>query len=98
LPDEGGANRNPSGFVPRDCGSGRGEERNPDFSAVIDDREARRCATALHCRHIGTLGIIVLAKRKSIIPSIRSHMERLKEAGLWLSDALVDQVCRKSGE
>ena len=71
---------------------------NPGFWAVIDDREARRCATALHCRHTGTLGIIVLAKRRGIIPSIRGYIERLKEAGLWLSDELVDQVCRKSGE
>lgn len=71
---------------------------NPDFWAVIDDREARRCATALHCRHTGTLGIIVLAKRRGIIPSIRAYIERLKEAGLWLSDELIDQVCRMSGE
>lgn len=71
---------------------------NPDFWAVIDDREARRCAMALNCRHTGTLGIIVLAKRRGVIPSIRGYLERLKEAGLWLSDELVDQVCRKSGE
>ena len=71
---------------------------NRDFWAVIDDREARRCATALHCRHTGTLGIIVLAKRRGIIPSVRGYIERLKEAGLWLSDELFDQVCRKSGE
>lgn len=71
---------------------------NPDFWAVIDDREARRCAMALHCRHTGTLGILVLAKRRGIIPSIRVYIEKLKEAGLWLSDELVDQVCQKSGE
>jgi len=71
---------------------------NPGFWAVIDDREARRCATALHCRHTGTLGIIVLAKRRGVIPTIRGYLERLKEAGLWLSDELVDQVSRKSGE
>jgi predicted nucleic acid-binding protein len=71
---------------------------HPDFWAVIDDREARRCAMALHCRHMGTLGIMVLAKKRGVIPSIRRSLERLKEAGLWLSDALIDQVCRKSGE
>jgi predicted nucleic acid-binding protein len=71
---------------------------HPDFWAVLDDREARRCSTALHCRFIGTLGIIVLAKKRGVIPSIRRNLERLKEAGLWLSDELVDQVCRRSGE
>jgi predicted nucleic acid-binding protein len=71
---------------------------HPEYWAVIDDREARRCAMALHCHHTGTLGIIVLAKRRGIIRSIREYLERLKEIGLWLSDDLVDQVCRKSGE
>ncbi|MEW6262539.1 MAG: DUF3368 domain-containing protein [Thermodesulfobacteriota bacterium] len=71
---------------------------HPDCWAVIDDREARRCALALNCRHTGTLGIIVLAKRRGIISSIREYSERLKEAGLWLSTELIDQVCRNSGE
>ena len=71
---------------------------HPDYRAVIDDREARRCALALRCRHTGTLGIIVLARRRGIIPSVREHLERLKTVGLWLSDELVDQVCRMSGE
>ena len=35
--------------------------RNADCWAVMDDREARRCAMSLGCRFIGTLGIIVLA-------------------------------------
>lgn len=71
---------------------------HPDYWAVIDDREARRCAMALHCRYTGTLGIIVLAKRRGIIPSIREYLGKLKEAGLYLSDELIDQVCRKAGE
>jgi predicted nucleic acid-binding protein len=71
---------------------------HPDFWAVLDDREARRCSMALHCHYIGTLGIIALAKRRGVIPSIRRYLERLKEAGLWLSDELVDKVCSKSGE
>ena len=69
-----------------------------NYWAVVDDREARRCAMALHCPHTGTLGIIVLAKRRGVIPSIRAYLQRLKKAGLWLSDELVDQVCRNSGE
>ena len=72
--------------------------QNPGFWAVIDDREARRCAAALHCRHTGTLGIIVLAKKRGVISSIRESLKKLREAGLWLSEELVDQVCLKSGE
>lgn len=41
---------------------------HPDHWAVIDDREARRCALALRCRYTGTIGIIILATRRGIIP------------------------------
>ncbi len=71
---------------------------NPEYWAVIDDREARRCAISLGCRYIGTVGIIVLAKRKGIIPSVYDSLEKLKNAGLWLSDTFINEVCKKAGE
>jgi predicted nucleic acid-binding protein len=42
--------------------------KNPQYWAVIDDKEARRCAASLGCRFTGTVGIILLAKRRGIIP------------------------------
>jgi len=56
--------------------------KNPDYWAVIDDREARRCAMSLGCRHMGTIGIILLAKRRGIIPSVRESLHKLHTAGL----------------
>jgi len=49
--------------------------RNEDWWAVMDDREARRCAASLKCRFIGTLGIIVLAKNRGIIKSVRQSLK-----------------------
>lgn len=72
--------------------------RNPDFWAVIDDREARRCALSLGCRYIGTVGIILLAKRRDIISSVGESLEKLQNAGLWLSETFIKEVCRKAGE
>jgi predicted nucleic acid-binding protein len=72
--------------------------RDPQYWAIIDDREARRCALSLHCRYTGTVGVLVLAKRRELIPSIRESLERLVAAGLWLSSDLKDQVCLKFGE
>jgi len=71
---------------------------NPDFFAVIDDREARRCATSLGCRHIGTVGIILLAKRRGIITSVKEGLKKLQDAGLWLSEGFIKEVCRKVNE
>src|SRR3989338_8870946 len=72
--------------------------KNPEHWAVIDDREARRCAVSLGCRYTGTVGIIVLAKKKGIITSVNDSMEKLRNAGLWLSETFVNEVCKKAGE
>ena len=72
--------------------------RNEDWWAVMDDREARRCAASLKCRFIGTLGIIVLAKRRGIVKSVRQSLKKLQDAGFWISDTLVNEICREAGE
>jgi len=71
---------------------------NKEYWAIIDDREARRCAISLGCHYTGTVGIIVLAKKKGIITSVRDSMEKLRNAGLWLSETFVNEVCKKAGE
>ncbi|TLD43587.1 MAG: hypothetical protein JETT_0018 [Candidatus Jettenia ecosi] len=84
---------------------GRGESavlsyalQNPKFWAVVDDREARRCAISLGCYYTGTVGIILLAKRRGVISSVRESLEKLQNAGLWLSDSFIENVCRKANE
>ena len=72
--------------------------KNPQYWAVIDDKEARRCAASLGCRFTGTVGIILLAKRRGIIPSVYECLKKLQKAGLWLSEVFVKEVCRKANE
>lgn len=72
--------------------------KNPNFWAVIDDREARRCAMSLGCRYTGTVGIILLAKRRGIIPSVREGLYKLRNAGLWLSETFIQEMCQKANE
>ena len=72
--------------------------KNSKFYAVIDDREARRCAASLGCHHIGTVGIILLAKRRGIVSSVKDSLNKLQAAGLWLSDSFIKEVCLKVRE
>jgi predicted nucleic acid-binding protein len=72
--------------------------KNPEFFAVMDDREARRCAKSLQCRYIGTLGMVALAKKRGVIHSVRETVSRIQNAGLWVSGSLVDEICRTVGE
>ncbi len=73
-------------------------QKNPDCWAVIDDREARRCAASLGCRYTGTIGIILLAKRRGIIKSVRESITKLQSAGLWLAESFITKVCQQAGE
>lgn len=71
---------------------------HPDYRAVIDDSAARRCARSLGISTLGTGGILVLAKRRGLIPSATQAIERVREVGLWLSDDIVNLLKHKAGE
>jgi predicted nucleic acid-binding protein len=42
--------------------------------------------------------MIVLAKRRGLIPSVLNPIQALRNAGLWLSDDLVNLLKRQAGE
>lgn len=68
------------------------------YTALIDDAAARRCAISLNVSTLGTGGVIVLAKRRGIVPSVSEPIESLRNAGLWLSDNLVSLLKQQAGE
>lgn len=71
---------------------------HPDCTAMIDDAAARRCAVSLNMATLGTAGMVVLAKRRGLIPSIHEPIQALRQAGLWLSDDLVQLLKKQAGE
>jgi len=84
---------------------GRGESEvisfallNPTYRVVLDDREARRCSETLGCKCIGTAGILVLARRRNLLPSLRDSFIKLSNSGIWLSRDLIEELCRQEGE
>lgn len=71
---------------------------HPPLRAVIDDRQARRCAKTLGIPMFGTGGLLVLAKRRGLLTSVGDAALKLRQAGLWMSDELVDQLRALAGE
>lgn len=81
-------------------GLGKGESEviaftiaSTGYEAVLDDLEARKCAATFKIPLRGTVGIILLAKKKNIIPAAKPLIEALKTAGLrfnndWITKAL----------
>ncbi|HAZ48245.1 MAG TPA: DUF3368 domain-containing protein [Cyanobacteria bacterium UBA11369] len=86
-----------------DLGKGKSEVlslalNNPDCAAIIDDRAARRCSQSLSITTIGTGRLIILAKQRGLIPLVSPRIQALRDAGLWLSDHLVNLLKIQAGE
>jgi len=64
-------------------------QHNRAYTAIVDDRTARRCARVLGIGILGTAGVVVLAKRCGLIGSVEEALRRLQGAGLWLSEQLI---------
>jgi len=68
--------------------------RNQGWTVVLDDRAARRCAHALAIPVIGTLGIILRAKKEGLIQEAVPILKKLQGAGFHLDDHVVAEALR----
>lgn len=70
----------------------------PQFEAIIDDRAARKCAQVqgILCR--GTLGVVLAAKKRGIIPAAKPFCEQLLQAGMLIDTSLVRDALNLADE
>lgn len=73
-------------------------ENKKNYTALIDDRAARKCAETLRIRTLGTGGILVLAKKRGLINSVGEALDKLKNVGLYISDEIVELLKKQAGE
>lgn len=86
-----------------DLGSGETEVLsfaliNSAYVPVLDDSAAKKCATAFGISTLGTGSVLILAKEKGLIDSVGSAMHKLRNAGMWISDSVVELIKSKAGE
>jgi predicted nucleic acid-binding protein len=68
-------------------------------TVVLDDEAARRCARTLDLPVLGTLGLVLRAKRAGLIPSSVTVLEALRSAGFRLDNKTIrDALRRVTGE
>jgi uncharacterized protein len=65
---------------------------------ILDDEPARRLALSLGLPVIGTLGIILAAKRRGLLLSIRSEMDSLLATGFFIGAELFNELLQLAGE
>jgi predicted nucleic acid-binding protein len=68
------------------------------WEAVLDDRAARRCAEVMKVPVTGSIGVILAAKKRGIIPHAAVLISALQGAGAYLSEALVKTALQLVGE
>jgi predicted nucleic acid-binding protein len=66
--------------------------RNPGTVAVLDDKAARRSATALGIQVVGTLGILLAAKQGGLVESLQVAVDRVRNCGLFVDDAVASRI------
>ncbi len=69
-----------------------------DIKAVIDDGLARKCAETYNIPFLGTLGIILLAKKQCSISKARPVMYELKRHGMYLKESTLNPALVLVGE
>ena len=70
----------------------------PGRIVLLDDALARRIARAAELKVWGTLKILLEAKAQGLTGSIDPVIERLKDAGMWISDEVRWRVLTLAGE
>lgn len=65
---------------------------------ILDDQEGRRAARQESLVITGTIGVLIEAREKGLLPSIRRELDRLIEAGMWLDELFYHRILQEFGE
>ncbi len=70
----------------------------PDSTIILDDYRARKVAEKLKINYTGTIGVIIRAKIKGIIPSIKPLLSKIKQTDFRLTNEVEQQALKEAGE
>jgi len=71
---------------------------NPHSLLIIDEKKGRKVASNNRLEIIGTLGVLLLAKKKSIIPSVKDKINFLAQHKFRFNQAVVTKLLTEGGE
>jgi len=59
---------------------------------ILDDLKARRLAEALELKYTGSIGILILAKRKGLIEDVDQLIMKIQETNFRLTNPIIDKL------
>ena len=69
-----------------------------DSVVILDDYKARKFAESLGIQIIGTIGIIIKAKRQGVIESIKPFLQKIRQTDFRISEEIEKRALEESGE
>ena len=89
--------------LPIDLGRGEREaialaiESGSDL-VILDDQQGRLVSRDKGLSVTGTVGVLIEAKERGFVPSLRSEIDRMIEAGMWISEVFYHRILKEYGE
>lgn len=71
---------------------------NPERIVLLDDMRARRTAQVAGLQVWGTLKVLLEAKSQGLIEKIEPFIEKLSDAGMWISAEVKQRILVLAGE
>lgn len=65
---------------------------------LVDDARARKVAKLNSIAVVGSLGVLLLAKSRRLIPAVRPHLAAIEAAGIYVAQELATETLRLAGE
>lgn len=69
-----------------------------DNIVILDDWKARKLADRLGLSVTGTLGVIIIAKKTGLIPSIKPYLNKIRETNFRISEELEQIALKEANE
>lgn len=69
---------------------------NPSWTAILDDGAARRCAASFRIPVKGSLAIVLIARKRGIIPSAKQTLQAMRDVGLYMDDRIIRQALKET--
>ncbi|MCP3959708.1 MAG: DUF3368 domain-containing protein [bacterium] len=69
-----------------------------EWRIILDDLQARAVAQQMGLKLIGTVGILVRAKRAGLLAEVKPVLQALDRIGFYLSEPLMKEVLRLADE
>ena len=83
---------------PGECGALDLARTSPNALVILDDGDARAWASRLGLRCVGTVGILIDAKRCGHLQRVRPDLDRLAQLGFRMAAHLRQYALTESGE